>query len=631
MNKNTIANKLILLFWVIAISTIITLTLTKANQVFAVTELTPVFEFNMDNDIVNYDSVSKSNIGTLVGNPTISDGKMYLNGSSGLLLDNVDTSGGFTIEFDFMRPATSKPSSTAYEMIIGKNSYNGVQNDNREWGVFVTRTSNGTMAIKVNVHSDSTSNNWNGVGSGTYGLTYDEYHHVKVQSTQREIWLFVDDTCYGTYAFTRDNTNQPIRIGHTQNASLKNDQFFTGYLDNIKLSLGVEDAMQNKIKQESLDLRYNFEYPDLSSIKDVTDKGNNANITPTVNTITPETSRFANGIEGNGIYLNGSNVIQTPYSLDLSKNFTVSLYFKIDKLTGSDQVIIGQANYANSMRDFTVYINPSNILTVNVKKNSQNNADGWIVTRVGDIKANVWYNFVMTVENNQLTTYLNGYKAAINDITNHSFSGTHMTLGGVISGEKPMQLTAGHYDELTIYSKALKENEIYSQLSNNLELVGQKNGVQIATNEIYDTYEKLQHVDFTCVSKSILDGYKWQHGGTIAYYNNLFYASWGRNTGHENSAGEEMVCYTSLDGKNWTYNQNFVAEEGYAYSHGNIFEAEGKLYMMSPYYAGSSHGTVSSSCIFHDLKMHGFVLNNNGLWDKLDFVLPHFRPLQQAY
>ena len=435
--------KIINSFLVIAFIIVFAFSLRLGKQVNAATELTPIFEFEMENNTVNYDSVSQKDLGTLVGSPIIDNKQMYLNGSSGLLLDNVDTSGGFTIEFDFMRPATSKPSSTAYEMIIGKNSYNGAQNDNREWGVFVTRASNGTMAIKVNVHSDSTSNNWNGVGSGTYGLTYDEYHHVKVQSTQSEIWLFVDDTCYGTYAFTRDNTNQPIRIGHTQNASLKNDQFFTGYLDNIKLSLGVEDSMQKIIKQDDLNLRYNFEYPTLNNIEDVTNKGNNAQLNPEVTAPTPNTSRFANGIEGNGLYLNGSNLVQTPYSLDLRNDLSLSIYFCVDKLTDTEQVIIGQANYKEGIRDFTIYISSSNILIINIKNKSQNNSDGWISTKVGDIKAGVWYNLTMTVSNYQLTAYLNGYKAATNDISSLSYGGYAMTIGGVISGETLTQLTAG--------------------------------------------------------------------------------------------------------------------------------------------------------------------------------------------
>lgn len=620
--------RIAILLLIITFSLLILGSFTKGKHVEAIT-YSPAFELKMDDGVVNYDSVSQTNIGTLLGNPTIENNTLKLNGSSGIVLDNIDTSQGFTVEFDFMRPSTSKPSAIAYEVIMAKSSYANPQNDNREWGIFVTRTTNGTMAIKLNLHSDSTTNNWDGVGTGTVGLTYDEYHHVKVQATDKEAWLFVDDTCYGTYSFVRDNTKQPITIGHTRDASNKNTQFFTGNLDNLKLSLGVEDSMNNN--SQDLKLRYNFEKPDLTTIHDVNNEQNNATLSPSVTAPSATTTRYATGIEGNGIYLDGKNLINTPYILDTRNDFTVSIYFKVDALTKKDQVIIGQANYANNIRDFTVYISSANILTVNIKNLSQNNTDGWIVTQVGDIKADTWYNFTMTVQNKQLTTYLNGYKAAEKNIETLSFAGTNITIGGVITGTNPTQLTAGHFDEVNIYSRALEEKEIFDILSTNLILTGQKNNITIATEDIYASFEKLENVEFSCVSKSILDGYKWQHGGAIAYHNNLYYASWGRNTGSENTAGEEMVCYTSVDGKNWVYNQNFVAEEGYAYSHGNIFEANGKLYMMSPYYAGSSHGTVSSGCIFNNLKMHGFILNEQGTWDKLDFALPDFWPLQQAY
>lgn len=607
----------------VLICLIITLIYGVINKVNAITTLDPVFHYSMENAI-NYDEVSKINKGAIVGTPELIKGQsgnaLSLNGSSGIKLDNIDLSSNFTLEFQFKRD--SVPSD--YETLISKCDY-GTE---REWWIGVARVNASQMSLKLNIRNKGTTT-WQGIGAN---ISTNEYHNIKIVASESIIWLYIDGLCSGSYEFIRDNTSAPICIGYT----LRNNsplQYFKGVIDEIKLSMGNTniDSLKDKVINNNLQLRYNFENSTTKNIIDVSNNGNNATLSSELTNIDSSSSKISDGINGYGMHLNGKEIIKSNYKLNTTKNCTISIYFKLDEFSSNDQVLIGQANYAENIRDFTVYITKARLLKINIKNNSQNNSDGWITTTVSEIKTNTWYNFTFTIENNILKTYINGFESQMKDISTRSYSGlTTLTLGGVYTGTNLTQQFKGVIDEFTIYSKALNSEEIFNSLSDNLEQKVQKNNENITSENIYDNVEMLRNTEFISVSKSDLNAYKWQHGGAIAYYNNQFYATWGRNIGEENTVGEEATCYVSNDGINWTYNASFVAEAGYGYSHGSIFEVEGKLYSMSPHYSGSTYGFNGSNIIFNNLSMHGFVLNPDQTWSKLDFELDDFWPLQQA-
>ena len=563
------------------------------NKVIAVTT-NDVFYFSMET-AANHNEITQENEGTIIGTPQLiqrDTGKaMSLNGSSGLTLDTIDLSGDFTLELDFMRE--SVPSD--YETLISKCDYG----TSREWWLGVARVSSSQMSIKLNIRNSNTTQ-WNGIGAN---ITIGEYHSVKIVASERIVWLYVDNICKGSMDFVRDNTNTPICIGHTlRNGSSL--QYFKGVIDEIKLSMSNnnKDSLAEKLNNNQI-LRYSFENSTTNTITDTSGNNHNATLSTNLIDISETSSKITNGINDYGMYFNGSQMITTDYILNPKRNLTVSVYFKVNEFTSTEQIIFGQANYANGIRDFTVYVTKGKLLKINIKKATQSTSDGWITATVSEIEANKWYNLTFTIENDILTSYINGFESKKLNISNLSYSGeTPITIGGLYSGNNITQPFKGYVDDFVIYSKVLSSDEIFESLSNNLTNKQKRDVVEISGDTLYDNLEMLDQTQFISISKSDLNAYKWQHGGAIAYYKNKFYATWGRNIGEENTVGEEAACFVSEDGINWTYNASFIAETGYGYSHGSIFEVNGKLYSMYPHYSGSTYGTVGSSIKFNNLE-----------------------------
>ena len=366
------------------------------NKVNAITTLDPIFHYSMENAI-NYDEVSKTNKGAIIGTPELINGQsgnaLSLNGSSGLQLDNIDLSSSFTLEFQFKHDTV--PSD--YETLISKCDY-GTE---REWWIGVARVNASQMSLKLNIRNKGTTA-WQGIGAH---ISINEYHNVKIVASENIIWLYIDNKCSGSFEFIRENTSAPICIGHT----LRNNsplQYFKGVIDEIKLSMGNtnKDSLKNKINNNDLQLRYNFENSTTKNIVDVSNNGNNATLSSELSNIDSSSSKISDGINGYGIHLNGKEIIKTNYKLNSTKNCTVSIYFKLDEFSSSEQVLIGQANYAENIRDFTVYITKGRLLKINIKNKSQNNTDGWITAIISEIKTHTWYNFTFTIENNILKT-----------------------------------------------------------------------------------------------------------------------------------------------------------------------------------------------------------------------------------
>ena len=322
------------------------------NKVNAVTT-DVLFYFPMD-IAVNHNVITQENEGTIIGAPQLiqrDNGKaISLNGSSGLTLDSIDLSGDFTIELDFMRESVP----TDYETLISKCDYG----NSREWWLGVARVNDSQMSIKLNVRNVGTTQ-WNGIGAN---ITIGEYHSVKLVASERIIWLYVDNICKGSIDFIRNNTDTPICIGHTlRNGSSL--QYFKGVIDEVKLSMSNnnKDSLAVKLNEDQI-LRYSFENSTTNTIIDASGNNHNATLSTNLTDITETSSKITNGINDYGMYFNGSQIVETDYILNTHRNLTVSVYFKVNEFTSTEQVIFGQANYANGIRDFTVFVTKSKLL-----------------------------------------------------------------------------------------------------------------------------------------------------------------------------------------------------------------------------------------------------------------------------
>lgn len=78
------------------------------------------------------------------------------------------------------------------------------------------------------------------------------------------------------------------------------------------------------------------------------------------------------------------------------------------------------------------------------------------------------------------------------------------------------------------------------------------------------------------------DGFKWLHGVALARHNGRLYASYGTNSGKENTAGEQChVRYSVDDGRTWSPPQVIAKSQGdvhLAISHGVLLSKDGTLY-----------------------------------------------------
>lgn len=575
-------------------------------------------------DLTGYDEAAKIANVSFIGELSLSEGfagnGWSFGGSEGVTLnDTPDLSGDFTVEFRFKTDAL--PSGT--QLLVGKNNYSG--NDKREWTLAVqTETSTQRMYIAFNAWNP-TKKGWDVI---TSFVSVGEWHGVSLEVSGGIANLFVDNGCVGGISFAeRANTAAQFTIGHGINGT-NAQQYFNGMLDEIKIYTGTEarDSMRDSMSSEGLALRYSFERSSDAKVADASGNENDGSLYPAVGKATANTSRIDTGYRENGVYLNGKNIVRSDYSIDVSKDFAVSLYFYAEKLAAADQVVFGQANYGTGQREFAMYITSNGNLRLNAWVNG-----AWKSAIVGEISEGRWYHFALSVSEGVATGWLNGFEAFRTDISDITANtGAVFTVGGVVNNTGIYQMFDGYFDEVRVYGRALSEEEIWQSLQDDIGKT-EREVQHMADESIYSTLKTIPgtEVDFISIQKSDLNGYKWQHGGAIAFYDGKFFAVWGRNKGEENTAGEECVCYTSEDGINWEYNATLGdAVEGFGYSHGSIFVVDDTLYVMAPFYAGSD-GASSVGIHFKELVMRGFEYDRETGWKPLDFETPDFWPLQQ--
>lgn len=119
------------------------------------------------------------------------------------------------------------------------------------------------------------------------------------------------------------------------------------------------------------------------------------------------------------------------------------------------------------------------------------------------------------------------------------------------------------------------------------------------------------------------DRYSWLHGVAIAWHKNQLYASFGHNTGPENTAGEVANgCLSTDGGRSWS--QLFRIGQGNAsneaVSHGVYLSHAGRLWAF--------HGAFSGR--LRDVHTRAYLLNENtGVWQSKGVVARHgFWPMQ---
>ncbi|MDO4584611.1 MAG: sialidase family protein [Planctomycetia bacterium] len=123
-----------------------------------------------------------------------------------------------------------------------------------------------------------------------------------------------------------------------------------------------------------------------------------------------------------------------------------------------------------------------------------------------------------------------------------------------------------------------------------------------------------------------VDGFRWLHGAVLSHYRGTFYASWGCNTGHENTVGEKIAMATSQDGVHWNAPKILLPDDrDIGRSHGVFWEHQGRFWALHAQF----YGTWKKHVPFPNLGMELFLLEENGEWVSQGVVAKGIWPLQE--
>ena len=117
------------------------------------------------------------------------------------------------------------------------------------------------------------------------------------------------------------------------------------------------------------------------------------------------------------------------------------------------------------------------------------------------------------------------------------------------------------------------------------------------------------------------DGIKWLHGVALCFHGDRLYASFGVNTGAENTCGECLHIRSSDDGGQ-TWSASSVVASGssvHGVSHGSLASVDGTLWAFA--------GSFSNGCSF--VHTRAYRLEENGAWTEVGPVIGGgFWPMQ---
>lgn len=587
--------------------------------------LNELFHYKMNN-LNGYEEISKTT------NVSISGTQHLITDENGNQNEAVKFNGDGGYKFnetpnlpsDYVIDINVKPYSsiTDLALIISKADYKS--NDNRDFTLGVGKEGSKYYII-LNVFND-TLGTWSAISDY---ITIDTYHNVRVEFIGTFAQMFVDNKSLGTVDVKpRSNKVTPFIIGYginSKNNTNTSYQAFKGEISDLKILEGKydRDNMKTQIPDNPL-IRYSFEKSSGVQILDSTPNIYHGQIYPELNKANATSSKIVTGIENNAYQLNGGNIIKTNYSLDMSKDFSISITFKVNELPTGTSTLIGQINTGYNQRELAISITEKQLLICEVRL-----GDTWSGARaVSYIEIGRWYNYTIVSSGDVIRNYINGFESTYRDVPNRTTkTGASLLIGGSLNGTNITQTLKCTVDEFVCYQRALSKDEVHQLISSSINIENRTN-VNVINSDFYQKeVNYVKNVEFVSMQKSIYTEYKWQHGVSMTHFNNKFYATWGRNKGAENTVGEQAVIYESDDARNWKYHSEISAGNTMAYSHGVIYPHNNELYLMLPYYGGSD-GVSPTGIRFRNLELHGFKLNSNGEWENICKV-DGFWPLQQ--
>jgi hypothetical protein len=339
--------------------------------------------------------------------------------------------------------------------------------------------------------------------------------------------------------------------------------------------------------------------------------------------------KVASGATAKGLVLDGESLIELKDSAKLaSGEFTVSLWFNPYDLAGGQQMLAGKNRYSRAERQWSLTIEPDGKLKAHLRQN------GWSTILCNEpLVAGRWHLATLAADARKSSLYLNGKLVGeVKLAAPIAATEAPITLGGIWDAGAVRQAFHGAVDEFSFQPRVLTAMEIaasYRPVAVTHELPKPVAAVPLwdATQTLPNAADLLQvnGAEFHVLKKQRPDedGCNFTLGVGLAWHKGRLYASYGFNTGSENTVTEEAHVRVSSDGgKTWGKPVVMDAGEGnLGVSHGVFLSHGGKLWaFMGAFYDN-----------FQRTHTRGYLLNEtSGKWEPQGVVLDQgFWPMQE--
>jgi hypothetical protein len=334
----------------------------------------------------------------------------------------------------------------------------------------------------------------------------------------------------------------------------------------------------------------------------------------------------APGAKGESLRLDGESVIELKDSTALaSGSFTLSLWFNPYDLSGGQQILAGKNRYSRGERQWSLTIEPDGKLKAHLWQT------GWVtIPCPHPLQPGAWHRATLSVSADKAILYLNGQPVGETGLKSPiAPTDSPITLGGIWDAGHVRQPFTGAVDDCVIHAVARSQEEIAKEYEPSAVTHDIPKPASLAP--LWDASKSLPNAEhlpqvegasFHVIKpqRPDVDACKWTLGVGLEWHKGKLYASYGFNTGEENTPTEEAHVRVSEDGgKTWSKPLVMDAGEGnLGVSHGVFLSHAGSLWAFMGAFHGKFVGTTHTRAYRLDEQTQrwspvGTVLEN-GFW-----------------
>jgi hypothetical protein len=326
--------------------------------------------------------------------------------------------------------------------------------------------------------------------------------------------------------------------------------------------------------------RWSFDVRDGSRVEDDSGRGHHG-------TLVGDAKPIA-GVRGLSLQLDGWRdhvVVPDNEAFDFPEAvFSVMAWVNVYALDRGQQMIVAKNVYSADQREWGLMLDHDNRFRFYLQHN------GWQTVASGTVpRPGHWYHVAVTVDAGHGRLFVNGRLEGEGKLgPTVSRSAAPLTIGGVNDGGRLRQMWHGVLDDVGVYAAVVCPEDIRKIA--NLETIPHEIPGPLAPYLLWqngklpnsDDIPVLEGVEFSVIKphEHAVDGGNWLLGVGLAWHKGKLYASYGFNTGSENTATEEAHVRVSQDGgRTWGDPVAIDAGEGnLGVSHGVFLSHKGRLW-----------------------------------------------------